>query len=686
MPKPTRTFVADFETTVYKGQTHTEVWAAASVEMFTEDVFIFHSIAEMFRYYVNLKCNVRVYFHNLKFDGNFWLSFFMVDLGLKQATIRTGTKEFDFRFAENREMDNKTFKYSISEMGQWYTITVRIGGNFITFQDSLKLLPFSVEKIGKDFGTKHRKKTMEYEGVRYAGCEITKEEREYIKNDVLVVKEALEIMYSEGHKKLTIGSCCLAEFKKLFMVGFLKYDVAFPNMYEIPIDDSYRPLNYIPPETDEEKEREEPYTAGDYIRRSYRGGWCYLVKGKENRLYHNGTTADVNSLYPSVMHSDSGSYYPMGKPVFWKGNYIPKEALMPERYYFVRIRTRFRIKQGKLPFVQIKSSRLYKATECLETSDVYSYKDGKYYETYVKDGIIHDTRVELTLTMTDYILLQEHYDLIDFEILDGCWFFAEIGIFDSYINKYRELKLNSTGSKKQLAKLFLNNLYGKMATSTDSSFKYAYVKEDKSIGFVQVSEHDKTPGYIPIGSAITSYARNFTIRAAQKNYHGVNKKGFIYADTDSIHCDLPPDKIKGITVHDKNFNCWKLESCWDVAVFTRQKTYIEHITHENLKPVEKPYNQIKCAGMPDNCKNLLELSLTGKAVENGYKNEEGEIVEREWNDAERDFLFDEEGKPIIRTYWNFRANKDNPLCIPGKLVPRRIPGGVLLVEISYEMR
>ena len=82
-----------------------------------------------------------------------------------------------------------------------------------------------------------------------------------------------------------------------------------------------------------------------------------------------------------------------------------------------------------------------------------------------------------------------------------------------------------------------------MASSTNSSFKYAYVKEDKTIGYIQVQEDAKIPGYIPVGSAITSYARNFTIRAAQKNYHGPDKPGFVYADTDSIHCDISPDKV-----------------------------------------------------------------------------------------------------------------------------------------------
>ena len=46
-----RTFICDFETTVYSGQTSTEVWAAACVEVGTEDVKIFHSIEEQYNYF-----------------------------------------------------------------------------------------------------------------------------------------------------------------------------------------------------------------------------------------------------------------------------------------------------------------------------------------------------------------------------------------------------------------------------------------------------------------------------------------------------------------------------------------------------------------------------------------------------------------------------------------------------------
>lgn len=644
-----RQFVGDFETTVYKGQVATEVWASACVELFTEDVKIFHSISEQYDYFLSLNSNIICYYHNLKFDGAFWLSFLLVDMGYTQAYNKTGSTIDDVEWQRPKDMKNKSFTYSISDMGQWYRIIIKVNNHIIEIRDSLKLLPFSVKRIGNSFGTKHKKLEMEYSGFRYAGCEITPDEQVYIANDVLVVKEALEIMFTEGHSKLTIGSCCLTEYQNL--IGRKYYQKLYPNMYDIPLD----PTRYT------------QSNVGEWIRQAYHGGWCYLVKGKENRVFHNGTTADVNSLYPSMMSSESGNIYPTGSPTFWSGNYIPDEALDVSSYYFIRIKTRFYLKPGYLPFIQIKNNLMYKPTEMLETSDVYCSTDGKYYSAYKAiDGNIKDTSVVLTLTMTDYKLLLEHYELVDFEIIGGCYFNGIIGLFDGYIEKYKKIKLNNKGAKRELAKLFLNNLYGKMASNTDSSFKVAYVKEDKSIGFYTVTAHNKIPGYIPVGAAITSYARNFTIRAAQKNYHGVDKPGFIYADTDSIHCDLQPDEIIGIREHPKNFCCWKLEANWDEAIFTRQKTYIEHIVAEDKIPVDEPYYNVKCAGMPDKCKHLFELSMAG------YEVKEGD----EFTDEEKDFL------KTKRTIKDFCVG----LRVPGKLLPKRIRGGVLLVDTTYEMR
>lgn len=649
MAKKYRYFSADFETTVYEGQERTEVWAAACVELFTEDVSIFHSIGELYDYLVSLECNLCVYFHNLKFDGAFWLSYLMDDLEMQQALYHEDSTDHYPEFIDKKKMQNNTFEYVISDMGQWYTITIKTHNHYIELRDSLKLLPFSVKRIGESFKTKHKKLDMEYVGFRYAGCEITESEKEYIANDVLVVKEALEFMFNEGHNKLTIGSCCLSEYKKI--MGKDDYNMFFPDLTTVSIDST-----------------QHKYADADqWIRKSYKGGWCYVVKGKENKVKRNGTTGDVNSLYPSMMSSESGNYYPVGLPTFWVGDYIPDEARKHNKFFFVRVKTRFYIKKDKLPFVQIKGNYLYRGTECLMSSDVWDKRTNQYYDKYYDiEGNLHDTRVELTFTQTDYKLFLEHYNVVDFEILDGCYFFAEIGLFDTYIERYKKIKLESKGAMRELAKLFLNNLYGKLASSTDSSYKVAILKEDKTVSFKSVPADDKQAGYIAIGSAITSYARNFTIRAAQSNYYGVDKPGFIYADTDSIHCDLEPQQLKGITVHDRNFCCWKLEATWDVAIFTRQKTYIEHVVSENLEPLEEPYYNVKCAGMPEKCKQLFLKSMQG------YEPQEGD----DYTAEELEFI------STKRTIEDFKIG----LRVPGKLLPKRIRGGVVLEPTTYEMR
>ena len=655
--------MCDFETTVYAEQSRTDVWAAAMCELYTEDCEVFHSVEEWFRYCRSLSGNICCYFHNLKFDGSFILDYLMNVLEYKQAydivgggDVIDGKKYQEIvKFRKMKDMNNKTFRYTISDMGMWYSITIKVDGRIIEIRDSLKLLPFSVREIGRSFGTKHRKLDMEYEGFRYPGCEITPEEQEYIKNDVYVVKEALEIMFNEGHNHLTIGSGCLEEYKGI--IGKKSYAEMFPDVYKTEIDEDQFGCD----------------NAGTYIHRSYKGGWCYLAEGKENKHYHNGVTVDVNSLYPSVMHSDSGSLYPVGEPHFWIGD-IPEEAKGPLRYYFVRFRTRFRIKPGYLPFIQIKGNLLYSPNECLKTSDVQDPKTGEYHRFYKGfDGEKVESFVTLTMTMTDYELFLEHYNVKGMQILDGCWFEAKRGIFDEYIEKYKQIKMNSKGARRQIAKLFLNNLYGKMASSTISSFKKAYVGPDGSIGFETIIEHAKKPGYIPVGSAITSYARNFTIRAAQKNYHGVDKPGFIYADTDSLHIDLPIDQVVGVPLHDTEFNHWKCESCWDDALFVRQKTYTEHVTHEDLKPVERPYYIIKCAGMPERCKTLL-LSSILQIPPSEIKPDD--ITYTHLSKEEEDFI------KVKRTISDFKIG----LVVPGKLLPKRIPGGTLLINTSYEMR
>lgn len=630
-----KVLVGDFETTVYEGQDSTEVWASAVVELYTEDVHILHSISETYEYLLSLDCNIRIYYHNLKFDGMFWLDYIMRNLKFEQAFDNDES-------IKTYEMKNNTFKYLISDTGQFYSITIKTKGHVIEIRDSFKLLPFSVKSIGESFKTKHRKLDMEYEGYRYAGCEITDEEKHYIANDVLVIKEALEFMYSDKHDKLTIGACCMSEYSQLAPFDNKDRQYVFPNLKEIKIDESV----YGSPDADA------------YVRKAYKGGWCYVNPRYQKKVVGKGYTLDVNSLYPSMMVRED-RLYPYGEPHFWTGQRPPVtyETGDNEKYFFIRVRVRFRIKHRKLPFIQMKHSFMYARNACLTTSN-YIDKDGQEYEYYIdKNGEKHECTLTLTLTCTDYYLMLEHYNIIKMEVLDGCWFSTKSGkyFFERYINKYKTIKMESTGARRQLAKLFLNNLYGKLATSDNSSFKKVTLKDDL-VSFKTVPQFEKQVVYIPIGSAITSYAREFTIRAAQRNY-----ENFVYADTDSIHCIGDVWKVKGVTLDSAEFSCWKHESTWDYGYFTRQKTYIEHVVDGN-----DSYFDVKCAGMSEKCKKLFLRSLTGDLAKE----------DEELTDEEREFL------SVKRELSDF----DIGLQVPGKLVPKRLKGGIVLVETTFTMR
>ena len=602
--------VADFETTAYDNIEKTEVWAAAQVELYTKEVRIWTNINDFFEYNIT-NDDVTVYFHNLKFDGQFLMYYLLHRY--EQAFV-SGSIEV---FRSQDDMEKNTFKYLISDSGEFYSIVVRTEKNYITFLDSYKILPFSVRVLSETFNCEYTKGEIDYK--RHLKCdeEITDEEKGYIERDVLIVKEAIEMFFNEGHNKMTIGSCCLNEY--INSIGQKVYNKMFPDLTKITLDPRFGSKD-----------------VDEYIRRSYRGGWCYLVKGKENQIKTNGLTLDVNSLYPSVMSGESLNRYPVGMPTFWVGE-IPEEAKKRDKYYFVRLRTSFRLKKGMLPTIQIKNSFIYRGNSYLDESK--------------KEGL--EQIVTMTLTCVDYELIKKHYDLYNTTCLDGCYFNSKAGIFDSYINKYREQKEKSKGAKRTIAKLFLNNLYGKMASNRVSNYKVAYLFDDQ-VKYKVVKEEHKKAGYIPVGSAITSYARAFTITAAQQNYYGVNCPGFIYADTDSIHCDLNIKQIKGVKIDDTKFLCWKCENEWKTGLFVRQKTYIE-IGDEYV---------IKCAGMPERSKQLFLHAVTGNTVFDSL------------NQIEQDFLSQK---------YDLKDFKQG-LTVPGKLVPKVMPGGVVLKETSYTIK
>lgn len=554
-------YVADFETTTIEENCH--VWAYAICEVGNnEDVTIGNSLDAFMDWCKSQKDNPVIYFHNLKFDVQF----------IFQWLFKHGYRHVE----ERSDKATKTFTSVISDKGMYYACEVIFEKNGkkvnkVTFQDSLKLIPLSVDAIAKSFHLPIQKGKIDYTAHDYLpeGSPLTPEEQEYIKNDVKIVAYAVDYFHKQGLNKMTIGSCALNEYKTILTRK--RFDRYFPT-----------------PQYHED------------VKQSYRGGFTYLNPKFAGKTVGKGIVLDVNSLYPSVMYD---SYLPFGTPIFFNGKY-EEDDLYP--LYTQMFRCQFEIKKGKIPTIQIKHSAFFKGNEYLTSSE--------------------DEEVVLCLNSVDMELFLEHYDVYNLEYLSGWKFKATKGLFVDYINKWSdnkiEAKKNGNHGLYLISKLFLNSLYGKFGTDNKIKSKIPYLNEDNIVKYYDTEPQAKDGIYIAMASFITSYARLKTISAAQvitDNYNsGKSKIQFIYADTDSLHCTSDDFSLpEGLDIDSTKLGAWDHEANFKRAKFLRQKCYLEdhYITEEEYnkgingeesflysKDEEGFYKlKITVAGMPSGC-------------------------------------------------------------------------------------
>ena len=530
-------FTADFETATWLYD-ESFVWAWALCEIGnTGNLKIGNSIETFFET-IQKEVNPVILFHNLKFDGEFIL----------YHLLKNG-----FTYTEKLERKNKTFSTLISDMGLFYQIEVyfEVGKKTkkVTFLDSLKIINQSVEQIAKTFNLEISKLSIDYNEPREKGHILTKEEQDYITNDVVIVAKAMENMYQMGLTKMTAGSNALFNYKQILTQN--KFEKIYHKL---------------------------TYQCDNDLRQAYKGGFTYLNPIYEGRDVDCGEVLDVNSLYPFVMYD---KLLPFGEPFFFEGQYV-EDRVYP--LFIQRITCSFKIKEGKIPTIQIKH-RQFVDNEYLTSSN--------------------DEIVALTLTNIDLKLFLEQYDVQDLKYHCGWKFKAMHGLFKEYIDKWIKVKNDATisGNKgmRQIAKIMLNSLYGKFATSMDVQSKIPYLDDD--IVKYKLSEKTTKDGvYLPMGAFITAYAREKTIRTSQaiKDY-SIKKYGqdlYCYSDTDSIHTLLPIEELKQFCeIDDVKLGAWKHESHFTKARFVRQKTYLEEINGQM---------KITCAGLPPRCYEQVE--------------------------------------------------------------------------------
>lgn len=297
-------FVADFETTglnEYERTGRTRVWLYAVCDCHG-DIVNYGATMEEFMDWCSKNHGSLIYFHNLKFDGAFIMSWLM---------------EHDFQHSEVLKAHaQKGFSTLIGDMGEFYQMKINFKANCqVVIYDSLKLIPMPVREIAKAFKLPYEKGKIDYSDYT-----INDETLDYVFRDVKIVALALKFFRDKGYYRMTIGSNAFHSFKDNNVL-FKKF---FPTLEKAFID---------------------------RWRHAYRGGRSQVNPKYQCKILHNVKRYDLNSMYPSIM---AYKYLPYGEPIYCDkpGKY---------RFELYKLKIHFKLKEGHLPCVLRTGSLFSKA-------------------------------------------------------------------------------------------------------------------------------------------------------------------------------------------------------------------------------------------------------------------------------------------------------------------------------------
>lgn len=514
-------YTADFETTTDEDDCRVWAYSICGIDDPTE-FYYGNNFEDFIEFCANPKANYTLYFHNLKFDGAFIITWLL-------------SHGYTY-ISDYHQRSDQTFTTLITDMGQFYAIEIffSIKGhrtNKVKILDSLKIFPnFSVEKVAEGFNLPIRKLSIDYRKKRPVGWQLTSEEIDYIRNDVEIMARALKIMFEKGLKRMTIAGDAFQSYKEMMP----KFRKRFPVL-------------------DEKVDAD--------IRLAYRGGFTYVNDIYKEKTVGHGICIDKNSMYPSKMVQKP---LPYGQPEFFEGKY-QYDPEMP--LYIQSLSCKFDLKPGKIPNIQLKNNLSFIPNEYLPSSNdeiVTLSLCSPDYKLFIENYNIKD--------VTYYGGWKFYQCQGMFDKYINYWMDQKI-------------KAGKEGNKplRQIAKLMLNSLYGRFGLSINAQQKYSYLDDQGVLRFGLLPPEKREPVYIPVACFITAYGREDTIRTSQEIRDYTMKKygydAYLYSDTDSIHCMINDDDLDAlkddIFIDDFALGAWAKESEFDRAIFIRQKCYIE---------------------------------------------------------------------------------------------------------------
>lgn len=360
------------------------------------------------------------------------------------------------------------------------TITLKTGHKF-TLADSLRLMPYALKDIAEKMNETHKKI---YIGEYITRMDLFKDrERDnyyhYLHEDCYALQEAILSFWKKIHTlEGSIGYLPLT-LPALALRVFRQY-------IQGPI---FTPTNQ---------------DVKDFTRRAYTGG---RVECYRPGLYKHVNVFDVNSMYPFIMAT-----YPV--PVSNRGYWVD------------------RIEPGTCGFYEVEYVQYDQTIPPL-------LRDEKTHEfTYTGSGVFY---IGELLTLPS--------EAISYKVSKGYIFQDTEVLFKSFVDRYYGIRLQAKSDNDPaldfIAKIMLNSLYGKFGQRpirltlelANNAKLEQYVRQGKTV--TVRDEFMLVESEAQIDHEFTAIAAIITAMARSTLYCHIRNAGdsYIYADTDSVHCD-----------------------------------------------------------------------------------------------------------------------------------------------------
>lgn len=262
------------------------------------------------------------------------------------------------------------------------------------------------------------------------------------------------------------------------------------------------------------------------LHEAYIGGFMLAREGR----YGKAIDIDCNSMYPSILRDE---WLPYGEPEPYEGEYEPDED-MP--LHCDEIVFRAELKPDGYPFL-------------LDDRSMYGLNRLTSTRGYV-------SRV---LTDIDQRLLRQNYDVSIYEHVRGWKFRGSKGYFRAFVEEWGALKQRSDGEVRQMAKLVMNALVGKMASLPKGSVMLPSSDDGVTLSW-NVAERDGSnlkTDYLPVPVWTNAYARRKLMDVCH-----ANADRLLYANTDG--CVLSGWKpAKSCDVHLTELGKWKIAAKYE---------------------------------------------------------------------------------------------------------------------------